>query len=448
VKGGKTMTIGLALVDQLIKRKLPFSYLSECGINPDFFRGDERKVYDFITEHIQRYDQLPKIETIEQETEVEIPDFPDEPLQYWIECVRNREKSDLVLDGYQKVVNLIAAGKTTPAIKKIQSLADELKKKEPTKFNGSVGITALDLISRDYPKPKWAVPAILPEGLNILAGKPKHGKSIFALSICMAIAGLKHKALGKINVEKGAALCLALEDPERRLQQRIVKMSGQHRGQDLERLHLFTNFPRMGDGGLKKLGEEIEKISNLRLVVIDTLAKFRPANNVRNKSAYDIDYQSISEIKTLADKYSISILIIHHLRKSDAEDVMDTFSGTLGLTGAADGLLALVRRTGEADAELHVTGRDIEANAYALKFMPRALRWELMGGANEVKNTKMQQELFNALKEAATPLSPKELSELTGFSAGYVKKTLAKFIKNEEGIKKIGRGKYEYTRKN
>ena len=39
---------------------------------------------------------------------------------------------------------------------------------------------AFDLMNMNFPEPKWAVPGLLTEGLNILAGKPKHGKSILA----------------------------------------------------------------------------------------------------------------------------------------------------------------------------------------------------------------------------------------------------------------------------
>ena len=44
-----------------------------------------------------------------------------------------------------------------------------------------------------------AIPNIMPEGLNILAGKPKMGKSIMALNICIEVAR-GGKALNEIDV--------------------------------------------------------------------------------------------------------------------------------------------------------------------------------------------------------------------------------------------------------
>ncbi|MGW3245055.1 AAA family ATPase [Streptomyces sp. NPDC001070] len=37
--------------------------------------------------------------------------------------------------------------------------------------------TADQLVAAEFPEPKWAVPGILSEGVNLLAGPPKVGKS-------------------------------------------------------------------------------------------------------------------------------------------------------------------------------------------------------------------------------------------------------------------------------
>jgi hypothetical protein len=303
--------------------------------------------------------------------------------------------------------------------------------------------SANELMKIDFPEPKWAIPGILPEGLNIFAGKPKHGKSILALNTAIAIAS-GVKALGKINVVQGEVIYFALEDTPRRLQNRLEMMLADPLKAPSQ-LYLHTECPRMDDGGLKYLEQTIGDLQNLRLVIIDTLAKFRPVKQNRNKNAYDTDYEHISRIKSLADKYSVSILLIHHLRKSDSEDIMDTFSGTFGLTGSADGLIALVRKTSQADAVLHITGRDVESADYAIKFDPNFLKWNLIGDAQEVKSTKKRQKLYNALKEATEPLGPKELSEMTELSTKYIKNTLPSLMK-EGNIIKVSYGKYKFSK--
>lgn len=298
------------------------------------------------------------------------------------------------------------------------------------------GITAAALMEKEFPEPKWAVPGLFCEGLNILAGKPKKGKSILALNIGIAIAS-GGVALGKIPVEKGAVLYLALEDPLRRLKSRIKQMLA-YCGQAPEGLHLFTRWPKMHEGGLELLTTKIESLPGVRLVIIDTLQKFRKSMT-GNNNLYSEDYETISQIKEIADRFNVCILLIHHLRKSTADDIFDTLSGSLGLTGSADGNLVLESNGGKVT--LHVTGRDIENTELALELDPRTLTWTLLGEASEVKATTDQQRLYDAIKESVEPLSPKELSQITELNPRYLNNLLAKFISRGD-IKRTGYGRY------
>ncbi len=65
-------------------------------------------------------------------------------------------------------------------------------------------------------------------------------------------------------------------------------------------------------------------------------------------------------LKRLSDTYHVSILAIHHLRKTASNDVLDEIIGSTGLTGAVDGAMILKRDRGQNEATLFVTGRDVE----------------------------------------------------------------------------------------
>ena len=71
-----------------------------------------------------------------------------------------------------------------------------------------------------FPELILAVPGIIIEGLTIMAGKTKTGKSCLALNIAVA-ASLGGNVLGEIKVDKLPVLYLALEDTLRRLQNRL-----------------------------------------------------------------------------------------------------------------------------------------------------------------------------------------------------------------------------------
>ena len=82
-----------------------------------------------------------------------------------------------------------------------------------------------ELLAETFPEPRWAVPGVLCEGLNLLAGAPKVGKSWFALDVAVAVA-LGGEALGRFSVEPGDVLYLALEDTPRRMADRLRKSLG------------------------------------------------------------------------------------------------------------------------------------------------------------------------------------------------------------------------------
>jgi hypothetical protein len=88
-----------------------------------------------------------------------------------------------------------------------------------------LGIT-LDVLDRkSFPELREIVPGILPEGLTILGGRIKLGKSWLMYDVSTAVAYGGH-ALSSIPVEQGDVLHLALEDGERRVQSRLRQMLG------------------------------------------------------------------------------------------------------------------------------------------------------------------------------------------------------------------------------
>ena len=262
------------------------------------------------------------------------------------------------------------------------------------------------------PPPRWIVENVLTEGLTIIAGKPKQGKSWFTLQVSLAVA-LGGVAFGKIPVDPGKVLYLALEDTEGRMLNRVTAIM---RGEQWpSRMIVFHQWPRMDNGGLQQLASWFIKHPDTRLVVIDTFAKIRSVPDGRG-NAYDEDYRAIGDLKAIADAHGASIVIVHHQRKMGSEDWLESLSGTMGLSGAADSIIGFFRERGRDNATIKITGRDVEEAEYAIEWTTPA--WFLMGPAEEYGKTQAQEDVLAVLREAGGPLRYRALVEAIALRAG------------------------------
>ena len=84
-------------------------------------------------------------------------------------------------------------------------------------------ISAADLQGKKFPPIKYVIPGYIAEGLTLFAGRPKLGKSWACMDWSCAVAS-GGNAFGDIECETGDVLYLALEDNERRLQDRLKKL--------------------------------------------------------------------------------------------------------------------------------------------------------------------------------------------------------------------------------
>ena len=304
------------------------------------------------------------------------------------------------------------------------------------------GFSAKQLIAADFPEPTWVMPGILPEGLTILAGRPKIGKSWLALGIAVAVAagGI---ALGQIRVKQNHVVYLALEDSERRLKSRLnAVLQGDEAP---EGLFFYNQFPRLDQGGLQEL-ELAALRHDAKLLIIDTLGKMRPQRR-KDADLYQSDYDAIGSLKAIADRHSAAIMVLHHQNKASGGDILDSISGTLGLPGAADSNWILKRGRGEASAELFAGGRDFEEKELALHFDTVSMSWQIVGTAEEFRLSQERREIIEVLKNSEYPLAPKEIAKIVNKNYSTVAKLLHAMNKDGE-IRQSSYGKYIYTNNN
>ena len=69
---------------------------------------------------------------------------------------------------------------------------------------------------------------------------------------------------------------------------------------------------KLSDGLIVQLEDYLKEYPDNRLIVIDTLQKVRTASK---DNVYASDYGDISIIKYFADRHSLAVIVIHHIRK-------------------------------------------------------------------------------------------------------------------------------------
>ena len=215
--------------------------------------------------------------------------------------------------------------------------------------------TEAELAGLELPIPQYVIDEILTVGLYILAATPKLGKSWLNLAAGRAVATGTLFG-GSRRVRQGPVLFLDLEGNQRRAQKRSALLrAGAAPSPDF---HMIHTWPPMQAGGLELLERAIVAKGAI-LAMIDVWACFRPPRP-KNADPYQWDHESAKLVAEVAHRTNCAIVITHHNRKAEAEDFTAQVSGTAGLTGAADGIITLSRKRGEADAVMKVTGRDIE----------------------------------------------------------------------------------------
>lgn len=290
-------------------------------------------------------------------------------------------------------------------------------------------IDAETLLGMEFAELSYVIPGYVVEGLTVLGGKPKLGKSWWAYDAGIAVA-TGGQAMGSVPCEQGDVLYLALEDNRRRVQARIKTLCPvfrKQRGVDLKRLTVRTLAPAIDNGLFGEFDKWRLACKNPRLIIVDVYMKIRPPRK-RSEDVYAADYAAVVPLQKYASEHRIAIVLVTHTRKAEAEDPLESISGTNGITGAADAVLVLSR--GSKGTTLYGRGRDIEEIETAMKFENG--KWSILGDADEVRKSSERRKIIETLKEANDELTPTEIAKRSGMKAPNVRVLLGKMVKDGE----------------
>jgi AAA domain len=172
-------------------------------------------------------------------------------------------------------------------------------------------------------------------GFSVLAGKPKSGKSSLSRyeAVCVAKGA---PFLGRDTV-KGEVILISLEDPQNHTDN-CLKSLGYDPKTDA-RIHLVEKLSPRLDETINAIGEALSKMPNVRLVIVDTLAKML---RVGDLNEYMPTLRAVEQLHNLARQFpNLHVQGLVHCKKVKTDDPFDSVLGSTALRGEPDTSIVL-----------------------------------------------------------------------------------------------------------
>jgi hypothetical protein len=313
---------------------------------------------------------------------------------------------------------------------------------DPFAFTDAAAIMSTVMTPR-----RWLLPGVIADGLTLLGGSPKGGKTYLAYALALAVAtdGLW---CGHWKPDAGKVLYISLEDDMDDTHLRIDELMPQatlHPGQ-LIFLHGASALPSFSDGLIAWMGEAIA-LHHPRLIIIDPISYLYVLK--KNGNQFEETKDMLVPLRELAKSQHCSMVCLDHRRKRSRDDVLmvDTLYGSVAKQAVADGLI-MVNRDHE-DIELDMTIRHGQEQKMYIKFTFDGGRCFLQytGGAPEMNNYgDMRTRVLESLRRSPAPLTIGDLlNELELTDSRQTRKNLSLVLyrcAKVREVEKLSRGRF------
>ena len=253
--------------------------------------------------------------------------------------------------------------------------------------------TQEELAAAEFPEPEGPIPGLIPNGLTVLGGRPKRGKSWLMLQAGCSLA-VGGKFLER-DLHLGKVLYYALEDRPKRLKDRTARLGIA----GFALIEYELSIQPLHLGGLAAV-EQAARHGGYQMIVIDTIRRALPGRDFNKDGALFDDV--LSRLQQMAQQNHLAIVAILHTRKTSGgfdPDPVDDVLGSTGLTASADCVLALYTEQGRKGATLKGRGRDLDDIDLALQFDPVTCAWQSLGETGQARNTEAENEILDVLAD-------------------------------------------------
>ena len=258
------------------------------------------------------------------------------------------------------------------------------------------GILAEVIAKEEFKPIDWLVENIIAPGLTIIAGKSKIGKSwlVLHLSYCIEKG---EEFLGR-KCAKGDVLHYSLEDGKRRIKTRWDKMCIQPDQTYYQFRDRKPKIPILTMGLEEEIEDWANNIPNPKMVVIDVYVKVKKTIS-KSLNAYENDNYNLQNLQTLAIKYNIGIVLVHHTKKGSENDVFDEINGSAGIQSNMDSMIVLAssRKAGK-NSVFHCIPKDAEQLEFEIGMNDQMI-WEDKGPVGSTSLTMLQERIVKVVNE-------------------------------------------------
>ena len=212
--------------------------------------------------------------------------------------------------------------------------------------------------------PAFVVASLLSEGVHVLVGAPRTGKSWLMLWLCLCVAN--GDLFWNYECRRGTVLYLCLEDHYLRIQDRLHRLKKEVPSNIYfcnHALPLHNGFPEQLEGTFKEH-------PGTSLVVID------PLDSICGPASFTDGYQVLRPLRELAQRYHVAVLCVDRPRSTYA-----SFSEML--SGDVDTMFLLERDNWSGNSgQLYCSGKDIRSRKLRLQLSGPV--WKLCEGQKRI----------------------------------------------------------------
>lgn len=213
---------------------------------------------------------------------------------------------------------------------------------ETHKTNDTLNVVRVgEIPEEDFPR-RWLIEGLwTAQGVGILGGNPKGGKTFLGLDIAVSVA-TGTPCLGSFRVcESGPSLVYLAEDSLQSVRQRVAALA-RHRRLALSQidLHVITasslRLDRPDDR--RRLFEAVETLRP-RVLLLDPLVRLHRLDENESRAVSGL----LAHLREIQRRWDVAVVLVHHSRKGGAAQGGEGLRGSIDLWAFGDSNLYLRR---------------------------------------------------------------------------------------------------------